>query len=76
MLSNEYYPQIALIVNRSLDIPFAIISILYAFANLKKITDPEETDKISTYLFVLIGAMILAGIIYINFVIPDRPIEL
>lgn len=57
---NDFYPNAAWLINRLLDIPFLIITLTYAFSNIKlyyiskKIFNPQQ-DLIFIIIFLFIA---------------------
>jgi len=68
MLSNKYFTYPSLIIHRSLDVPFITTALLYGISSLKL----KKTANIFAFS---IGIAIVLAVIYINFFIPNRPLD-
>lgn len=71
MFSNGYFKDISFILNRSLDIPFAMTAVIYAAAGIY-INSPEKSRKALGVGLIIISLLIFALLIYINLLIPDK----
>jgi hypothetical protein len=59
------------IVNKVLDIPFALIAVIYGLSNLH--LDPESPRRKLYYaLMIVISLLVLGIMLYINLLVPDR----
>lgn len=72
MFANEYLLPTSMIVNRVLDIPFAMMAVIYGFMNMYTNLD-ENSRKIPGIAFLVISVIIFVLLIYINLLIPDKP---
>ncbi len=75
MFSNNYFTPASLIVNRVLDIPFAMTGLIYALSSIYSTLD-EKFHKIVNIAFIAISLIIFVALIYINLFIPDKPVSL
>jgi vacuolar-type H+-ATPase subunit I/STV1 len=74
MFTNNYYVPYSLIVNRALDIPFAMTAIIYAFMTIYTNMEEESPKKnIAKITLISFTVLIFAFLIYINLFIPDKP---
>jgi len=71
MFSEGYMLPTSLIINRVLDIPFAITGLIYAFISLYNGID-EKKRKIPGVIFTIILLLIFIILLYINLFIPDK----
>jgi len=59
------------IINHILDIPFAMISLIYGLSSIK--TDLKDGgNKTINILFIVLTLLIFFGLVYINIFIPDK----
>jgi hypothetical protein len=72
MTANNYLMPVSMIINRVLDIPFAMSGLIYALSGIY-INLPENRHKIAKIAFGILSILILAGLLYINLLIPDKP---
>lgn len=71
-ISNQLFLKESLIINKTMDIPFVISGLLYAFSSLRlNIVDPNQEHKVLD--IILISGIIIAliGLIVINLAFPD-----
>jgi len=73
MVSNDYFLPISNVINRVLDIPFAMITYFYACTWMEI---HEKNPRRNMYFILMaIGAILLFLLfIYINLFLPDRTI--
>lgn len=71
MLANGYFMPTSLVVNRVLDIPFAMMAVIYAFMTLYTGMD-EKSRKVPGIIFITLSLLIFLLLIYINLFIPDK----
>ncbi len=71
MFSNGYFVEISFILNRSLDIPFAMTAVIYAASGIY-LNTPEKNRKLAGIALIIISLLIFALLIYINLLIPDK----
>jgi hypothetical protein len=70
MLSNSYLMPTSLVVNRILDIPFAMSALIYGLsATYEEIN--EKHHKTANIIFIAISILVFCVLIYINFFVPD-----
>lgn len=69
--SNGYYLPYSMIVNRILDIPFAIIAVIYGFSTIYLELE-ENTHKTAKIIFIIFTLLIFSTLIYINFLVSDK----
>ncbi len=73
MFSNGYLIPISFILNRSLDIPFAMTAVIYAGTAIYTKT-PDKIKKFTKAGIILISLLIFILLIYINLLVPDKVI--
>ena len=73
MFTNGYLLPMSLIVNRILDIPFAMLGVIYAFMSIYTNID-EKSRKVAGMVFLGISLLVFVFLIYINLFIPDKPL--
>jgi len=71
MFSNGYLKEISFILNRSLDIPFAMTAVIYAASGIY-LNSPEKNRKPLGIGLIVISLLIFIFLIYINLLIPDK----
>lgn len=71
MVSNNYYPETSLIINRVLDIPFAMTALVYGFISIYLKVD-ESKRKSTSIALIAVSILIFMGLAYINFLVPDK----
>jgi D-alanyl-lipoteichoic acid acyltransferase DltB (MBOAT superfamily) len=71
MLSNNYLTPITIIINRVLDIPFAMSAVIYGLATIYCDID-EKKRKNLNIIMITFSILIFLILIYINFLIPDK----
>ncbi|MBU0667694.1 hypothetical protein KJ951_01240 [Patescibacteria group bacterium] len=71
MLSNGYFMPTSMIINRVLDIPFAMTALIYAFMTIYTGID-EKSRKIPSIVMIIITLLIFLTLLYINLFIPDK----
>lgn len=72
MAENNYSEAIATIINKTLDIPFAFVALIYGAVSLKLSIAREDTKNTILNVVLLLGIIgIIGTLIYINFFIPD-----
>jgi hypothetical protein len=59
------------IVNHIMDIPFAMIALIYGLASIKTGLK-DGGNKILNILFIILALLIFAGLVYINVFVPDK----
>lgn len=64
---------VTFIVNHVMDIPFAMIALIYGLASIKTGLK-NGGSKIISILFILLALLIFAGLVYINVFVPDKVI--
>ena len=69
--SNNYFLPLSLIINRSLDIPFAMTAVVYGLASMYTGL-PEKSHKLASIAFAAIALLIFVALVYINFFIKDK----
>jgi len=70
MTANGYFMPLSFIINHILDIPFAMMALIYGLASIRT-GFKEGEHKIANILFIVLALLIFAGLIYINVFIPD-----
>ncbi len=71
MTANDYMMPTSLVINRILDIPFAMTALIYGMTSLHE-TIPTEKKKIANIVFIALSVLILGILLYINLFVPDR----
>lgn len=71
MFTNGYIKELSFILNRSLDIPFAMTAVIYAGSGIY-LNSSEKTRKPLGVALILISLLIFILLIYINLLIPDK----
>jgi hypothetical protein len=75
MVSNNYFLPSSSILNKVLDIPFAMVALIYAFLSIHIPTETEaqrKKAKIYQILMICTSLLVFLGLICINLVVPDR----
>jgi hypothetical protein len=72
MFANDYLMPTSMVVNRVLDIPFAIMGLIYAFMTIYTGIG-EKSRKLPGIIMIGVTLLIFAVLIYINLFIPDKP---
>jgi len=70
MVSNSYAIPASIIVNRVLNIPFAMSALLYGLSALYTGIG-EKQLKLANKVFIAISVLVFIVLIYIDFLIPD-----
>jgi hypothetical protein len=70
MMANGYSMPLSLIINHILDIPFAMMALIYGLASIRT-GFREGEHKITNILFIVLALLIFAALVYINIFIPD-----
>lgn len=71
MFSNNYFTPATLIVNRVLDIPFAMAALIYGLTTIYCGLGEKSHKALTTILFIF-SVFVFLFLIYINFLIPDK----
>jgi hypothetical protein len=71
MASNNYMMPTSFIMNRVLDIPFAMSALLYGLSNIYASVH-EHHQKIASYIISGIALLVFLVLIYINLLVPDK----
>jgi len=59
------------IINKALDIPFALIAVIFGLSQTK--IDPTSPRRKIYYIFMMVISLLVLGILlYINLLVPDR----
>ncbi len=72
MTANNYFLPASLVLNRILDIPFAMTALVYAFTSIL-VNLPPQKHKTANIIFTVFSVLILVTLLYINLLIPDKP---
>jgi len=72
--SQSLFLPISNIVNRILDIPFAIIATIFGLSQVR-LNSESPTRKLYFILMIIISLLVLGLLLYINLLIPDRIIS-
>lgn len=71
-LANNLFYKTAFIVNKTIDIPFAITGLIYALSSLRlNLTNPEHDHKTLDIILICVIIGVLLGLIGINLFLPD-----
>lgn len=72
LLANDLYLKPAFLLNKTMDIPFAITGLIYALSSLRlNLTNPDHAHKILDIILISVIILVLLGLIAINLFIPD-----
>jgi len=71
--SNGYFTPASLIVNRVLDIPFAMSALIYGLSSIYCGLG-EKGNKAINIILITFSVLVFLFLIYINFLIPDKKI--
>jgi hypothetical protein len=71
MMTNGYFMPTTLIINRIMDIPFAMSALLYGISVIYT-NMSEKKHKMANIAFILISVLVFGLLIYINLFIPDK----
>jgi hypothetical protein len=71
MFSNNYLMPTSLIVNRILDIPFAMSALIYGLATIYTGLG-DDKHRLLNIVFILFSVLVFLALVYINFLIPDK----
>jgi len=69
--SNNYFLPLSHIINKSFDMPFAITALIYGFTTIVS-NMKESRQKPAAVVLTIIAVLILAGLLYINLLLPDK----
>ena len=70
MIGNQYFIPTSLIINRVLDIPFALTALVYGFSGI--LMHHYEKKKLLSRIFIGFTLFIFIILVYINFLLPDK----
>lgn len=70
-VNNNYLLPSSLIVNKILDIPFAMTALLYGLSSIYTKLK-EEYRKPANIIFMILSASVFVILLYINFLLPDK----
>lgn len=71
-IANQLYFKQAFILNKTMDIPFALTGLIYGLASLRlTLTNPEHEHKILDISLICVIILVLLGLIGINLFLPD-----
>jgi hypothetical protein len=73
MFNNNYFIPTSMVVNRVLDIPFAMTALIYGLASFYTSLS-EKKHKFTGIAMSIISLLIFLILIYINFLLPDKTI--
>ena len=71
MFSNNYFTPASLIINRILDIPFAMSALIYGLSSIYTELS-EKKHKVINIVFIVLSLLIFALLLYINLLVPDK----
>jgi len=71
LMSSKIGLPYTFIVNHVMDIPFAMIALIYGLSSIKT-GFKEGGNKIIDILFIILALLIFAGLVYINVFVPDK----
>lgn len=72
LIANQLYLKQASILNKTMDIPFAITGLIYGLASLRlALTNQEHEHKILDIGMICVIILVLLGLIGINLFLPD-----
>ena len=72
MGANRYFLPFPSIISRILDVPFAMITLIYGLVSVRANMTKEKNHKMANIAIVTACFIIFAGLVYISFFIPDR----
>lgn len=72
MFANGYFMPTSMVINRVLDIPFAMTAVIYGSMVIYTGID-EKSRKVPGIILIAVSLLIFAFLIYINLFIPDKP---
>lgn len=71
-LANNLFVKPAFLLNKTMDIPFAITGLIYGLSSLRLgLTNPEHEHKILDIILICVIISVLLGLIGINLFLPD-----
>lgn len=71
-IANNLYAKQAIILNKTLDIPFIITGLIYALSSLRiSLATEEKSHKILDAALIGTIVLIFIGLILINILVPD-----
>jgi len=73
MFSNNYFTSVTLIMNRVLDIPFAMSALIYGLATIYCGLG-DKSHKSMNIIMITFSVLVFLLLIYINFLVPDKKI--
>lgn len=71
MAANHYFLPFSMFISRILDIPFAMIALVYGLVSLRS-TIKEKYHKMADVSIVIACFIVFVGLVYISFFISDR----
>jgi len=71
MMTNSIGLPTTFIVNHILDIPFAMIALIYGLASIKAGLK-DGGGKIVNIVFITLALLIFVGLVYLNIFVPDK----
>jgi len=71
-LANNLYTKTSFIVNKTMDIPFAITGLIYALASMRlSLTNPDHEHKTLDIILICVIIVVLLGLVGINLFLPN-----
>jgi len=71
-IANKLFLKEAIILNKTLDIPFVITALIYGFSSLRiSLARKEKTHRILDAVLIGIIVVVFIGLIVINLFVPD-----
>lgn len=71
-IANQLYLKPAFILNKTMDIPFAVTGLIYGLASLRlTLTNPDHEHKVLDIILICVIILVLLGLIGINLFLPD-----
>lgn len=71
MFSNGFMMPVSLIVNRVLDIPFAMSALIYGLSTIYTGLG-DKKHRLLNIVFIGFSVLVFLALVYINFLIPDK----
>ncbi len=71
MFSNNYFMPVSLVVNRVLDIPFAMSALIYGLSTIYTGLGDKKHQTMNI-IFIVFSVLVFLVLIYINLLIPDK----
>jgi len=71
-LANNPFSKEALIINKTLDIPFVITGLIYGLSSLRiSLANQEKSHRILDASLIIAIVVIFVGLVLVNLLVPD-----